>query len=48
MQSFAPLRSVVERLDDDRVAALRAELDEVEERYRDRKPSYVIVLGRRR
>jgi SAM-dependent methyltransferase len=48
VQSFAPLRSVVERIDDDRVAALRAELDEVEELYRDSKPSYLIVLGRRR
>ena len=48
VRSFSPLRSVVEALDDDRVAALRAELDEVEERFRDRKPSYVVVLGRRR
>ena len=48
VQSFAPLRALVERLDDDRVAALRAELDAVQERYRDRTPHYVIVLGRRR
>ena len=48
VQNFAPLRSVVQKLDEHQVAALRAELQEVEERYRGRPPTYVIVLGRRR
>jgi hypothetical protein len=48
VRAFAPLRAVVERLDDDGVAVLRAELEEVFERYRDRAPSYLVVLGRRR
>ena len=48
VQSFAPLRDVVERLDDDAVVALRAELDTIDERYREAAPSYFIALGRRR
>ena len=48
VRSFAPLRAVVERLDDDGVAALRAELEALDDRYRDVAPSYVIALGRRR
>lgn len=48
VRGFAPLRSVVERLDDDAVAALRAELEAVAERYSDRAPSFHVALGRRR
>jgi SAM-dependent methyltransferase len=48
LQGFAPLRNVVERLDDDRVAALRAELEDIDRRYAERPASYHIVLGRRR
>jgi ubiquinone/menaquinone biosynthesis C-methylase UbiE len=46
--TFAPLRGLVERLEKPSVAALRAELEEVVERYRDVTPSYVLVVGRRR
>ena len=48
VRSFGPLRDVVERLGEDEVAALRAELEEIEQRYRDRSASYFVVLGRRR
>jgi SAM-dependent methyltransferase len=48
VQSFGPLRELVGRLDADAVAALRAELEQVEETYGDRKPTYSVVLGRRR
>lgn len=48
LRSFAPLRHVVDRLHEREVAELRRELDDVAERYRERQPSYVIVLGRRR
>jgi SAM-dependent methyltransferase len=48
VRSFAPLRAVVERLDDDRVASLRADMESVEAEYATRAPSYVLVLGRRR
>ena len=48
LDSFAPLRSVVARLDDERVAALRAELEEIDRRYAERPASYHVVLGRRR
>ena len=42
------LRDLVRRLDEPGVAALRAELEEVAERYRETVPSYVVVLGIRR
>ena len=32
----------------DQIAALRAGLEAVDERFADRKPSYSVVLGRRR
>ena len=48
LRSFAPLREAVAQLDDEAVAELRDELARVDERYRDRPPSYVLVLGRRR
>jgi SAM-dependent methyltransferase len=48
VQSFAPLRKVVERLDADEVATLRSELEAIDERYRERAPTYVLVVGRRR
>jgi ubiquinone/menaquinone biosynthesis C-methylase UbiE len=48
VQTFAPLRGLVERLEDSSVAALRADLEEVVERYRDTTPSYVVVVGQRR
>jgi ubiquinone/menaquinone biosynthesis C-methylase UbiE len=48
VRSFGPLRTVVERLDEDGVAALRGELEALDERYRDVAPSYVLALGRRR
>jgi SAM-dependent methyltransferase len=48
LKGFAPLRSVVARLDDDRVAALRTELEGIDRRYAERPASYQIVLGRRR
>lgn len=48
VRGFAPLRAVVERLDDDGVADLRAGLEDVGRRYADRAPSYHVVLGRRR
>lgn len=48
VQGFEPLRNVVERLDDEGVAALRAELEAVQERYAEVAPSYFVALGRRR
>jgi SAM-dependent methyltransferase len=48
VRGFAPLRDVVERLDDEGVAALRAELEAVQERYAEVAPSYFVALGRRR
>lgn len=48
VRSFGALRELVGRLDADRVAALRAELDEALDGYGDRKPTYVVALGRRR
>lgn len=48
VRGFAPLRSLVERLDDDAVATLRAELEAVSERYDDRAPSFHVALGWRR
>ena len=48
LRSFGPLRETVARLDEQGVASLRAELEDVQQRYRDRPPSYFIVLGRRR
>jgi molybdopterin converting factor small subunit len=48
VRSFAALRELVGRLDEDTVAALRAELEQVDERYRERKQTYFVVLGRRR
>jgi SAM-dependent methyltransferase len=48
VDGFAPLRDLVGRLDADAAATLRAELEDVVERYRDAPPSYVLVLGTRR
>ena len=48
VRTFRPLRDVVERLDDGEVATLRAELEEIDARYRERAPSYYVVVGRRR
>ena len=48
LQVFAPLRKVVERLDEDEVAALRAEVEEIDRRYAEKPASYHVVLGRRR
>jgi SAM-dependent methyltransferase len=48
VRTFQPLRDVVERLGDDEVATLRAEFEAIDERYRERAPSYLVVLGRRR
>lgn len=48
VQAFAPLRAVVAQLDDDGVAALRAELEDMDRRYAERPASYHIVVGRRR
>ena len=48
LASYEPVRDVVSRLDEQGVAALRAELEEVQDRYRNRLPSYFVVLGRRR
>jgi SAM-dependent methyltransferase len=48
VRSFAPVRALAGRLDDDAIAALRAELEQVDERFADRKPTYFVVLGRRR
>ena len=48
VRSFGPLRELVERLDDDRVASLRADVQQVDESFADRKPSYFVVLGLRR
>jgi SAM-dependent methyltransferase len=48
VEGFAPLRDLVRRLDADAVATLRAELEDVVERYRDAPPSYVLAVGRRR
>lgn len=48
LAGFAPLRDAVAQLDDDRVAALRTELEEIDRRYAERPASYHIVLGRRR
>ena len=48
VRTFRPLREVVERLDEVDVAALRTELEAIEERYRDLAPSYFVVVGRRR
>lgn len=48
VRTLRPLREIVERLDEDGVAALRSELRAIDERYRERAPSYVVVVGRRR
>ena len=48
VQSFAPLRELVGRLDAEQVEALRAELEQAIDSYDDRKPTYVVVVGRRR
>jgi SAM-dependent methyltransferase len=47
-RTFGPLRELVARLDDDEIAALRGELEAVDERFCGRSPSYFVVLGRRR
>jgi SAM-dependent methyltransferase len=48
VRSFAPVRELAGRLDDDAIAALRTELEQVDERFADRKPTYFVVVGRRR
>ena len=48
LRGFAPLRNLVERLDDDRVAELRAEFEDIDRRYADSPASYHVVVGRRR
>jgi SAM-dependent methyltransferase len=48
VRTFRPLRDVVERLADGEVATLRAELEEIDARYRELAPSYFVVVGRRR
>ena len=48
LRSSAPLRDVVEQLEEEAVASLRSELAAVDERFRERPPSYLLVLGRRR
>lgn len=48
VRSFAPLREVVEQLDAGKLAELHTELTAIDERYVDRPPNYVLVLGRRR
>lgn len=47
-ESFGPLRELVERLDEDAVAALKDEFVAIRERFEDVPPSYFLVLGRRR
>jgi SAM-dependent methyltransferase len=48
VKSTAAVRELVGRLDADRVGALRAEVEQVDERYADRKPTYFVLLGRRK
>ena len=48
LKTFAPLRNVVTNLDDDRVASLRTELEDIDRRYAGQPASYFIALGRRR
>jgi SAM-dependent methyltransferase len=48
VRSFGPLRELVERLDDETVSALRAELEQVDESFGDRKQTYAVALGLRR
>ena len=48
VRAFAPLREVVEQLDEHGIAALRRELEAVDKRFADRLPSYLVALGRRR
>lgn len=48
VRTFSPLRAVVEQLDASGVAELRRELEALDERYRKRAPSYLVVVGRRR
>lgn len=48
IRTFAPLRSLVERLDEGAVAALRGELEAVAEQYQGVAPSYHVIVGRRR
>ena len=48
VQSFAPLREVVARLSADRVAELRARLEDFFATWGGRPASYVLVVGRRR
>ena len=48
VRTFAPLRELVERLDEDEVATLRGELEAVAARFEGRPLSYVVALGRRR
>lgn len=46
--SFGPLRELVARLDAGAVAALRAEIERIDDEFAHAAPSYVLVLGRRR
>lgn len=48
VRSFGPLRELVERLDDETVSALRAELERADQSFGDRRQTYVVALGRRR
>lgn len=48
VRSFGPLRELVERLDDEAVSELRAELERVDESFGERKLTYFVALGRRR
>lgn len=48
LAGFAPIRTLAERLDDDAVAALRADLEQIEGKFEGAAPSFLVVLGRRR
>lgn len=48
VRTVGAVRELVERLDEGQVAALRAELEQVLDRFGDRKMTYVVVVGRRR
>jgi SAM-dependent methyltransferase len=48
VRSIGSIRELVEQLDEERVAALRAELEQVDDRFADRNLSYFVVLGVRR
>jgi SAM-dependent methyltransferase len=48
VESFGPLRDLVTGLDESAVAAVRADVEEVDGRFAGAPQSYVVVLGRRR